>query len=200
MHYTDTTDHLVVTHGTFELVLHDGSKREVSVGDVITQLGGVHQWNNNGDEWASKWIPTLYYCKQVIHVGLRIRRDLSTVETSHCGWTNPRQRSSQCSQILVEVHRSTKETDGIEGTGQYDGHVCIVMVVLSLIYFSRFTFPPFPHIHVHIPQLLSIDQHLCLQHQHFNLVVRYDQVHQRRRYEHREHRKEWYRRWCCYQE
>jgi hypothetical protein len=40
MHYTDTTDYIVLTHGTCELVLHDGSKSRVVPGNVVI----VHHW------------------------------------------------------------------------------------------------------------------------------------------------------------
>lgn len=54
MHYTDTIDYAVATNGTFELVLHDGSKRVVKPGNVVVQLANVHQWNNVGDDWGSE--------------------------------------------------------------------------------------------------------------------------------------------------
>ena len=54
MHYTDSIDHLTITAGDLELVLHDGSKMQVPTGDVVVQVGSVHQWINNGDSWARK--------------------------------------------------------------------------------------------------------------------------------------------------
>ena len=52
MHFTNTIDYIVVTHGTLEIVLHDGSKRRAVAGDVVVQLANVHQWNNVGDNWG----------------------------------------------------------------------------------------------------------------------------------------------------
>jgi quercetin dioxygenase-like cupin family protein len=34
------------------LVLHDGSHKDVKVGDVIIQVGNIHQWVNVSDEPA----------------------------------------------------------------------------------------------------------------------------------------------------
>ncbi len=56
MHYTNSIDYLIMTNGTFELVLHDGSKRRLTPGDVVVQLANVHQWNNVGDDWARQSI------------------------------------------------------------------------------------------------------------------------------------------------
>lgn len=52
MHYTDTIDYIVVTNGQFQLLTHDGTSRTVNVGDFVTQLANLHQWNNKTDQWA----------------------------------------------------------------------------------------------------------------------------------------------------
>lgn len=52
MHYSNTIDYVVFTHGTWELVLHDGVKKTLRVGDVVVQLANVHQWINIGDDWG----------------------------------------------------------------------------------------------------------------------------------------------------
>ena len=52
MHYTNTIDYLVCTHGTIEILLHDGSKYMIKPGDFAVQLANVHQLNNVGDDWA----------------------------------------------------------------------------------------------------------------------------------------------------
>jgi quercetin dioxygenase-like cupin family protein len=51
-HFTNSIDYGVVTHGTMRLVLHDGSHKDVKVGDVIIQVGNIHQWVNVSDEPA----------------------------------------------------------------------------------------------------------------------------------------------------
>ncbi|CAD6564521.1 MAG: hypothetical protein TREMPRED_005399 [Tremellales sp. Tagirdzhanova-0007] len=52
MHYTNTIDYIVCTHGTIEILLHDGSKYKIQPGDFAVQLANVHQLNNKGDDWA----------------------------------------------------------------------------------------------------------------------------------------------------
>lgn len=52
MHFINTIDYVVITHGTFQLKFHDGTTTDVKPGDLIVQLGNVHQWNNSSDQWA----------------------------------------------------------------------------------------------------------------------------------------------------
>ncbi|WWD20840.1 hypothetical protein CI109_105317 [Kwoniella shandongensis] len=52
LHFTDTFDYLVITHGEAVLVLHDGTTKTVTVGDVIVQIANIHAWSNKTSEWA----------------------------------------------------------------------------------------------------------------------------------------------------
>jgi mannose-6-phosphate isomerase-like protein (cupin superfamily) len=51
-HTTDTLDYLVVVSGEIVLALDDGSRIELSPGDVVVQNGTRHTWINIGDEAA----------------------------------------------------------------------------------------------------------------------------------------------------
>jgi quercetin dioxygenase-like cupin family protein len=51
-HFTQSLDYVVVTHGTLRLAFHDGSHKDVKVGDVIIQVANIHQWVNVSDEPA----------------------------------------------------------------------------------------------------------------------------------------------------
>jgi quercetin dioxygenase-like cupin family protein len=50
MHRTDSLDYGIVTHGTPTLILDDGSKTVLAVGDVVVQRGTNHCWANESDE------------------------------------------------------------------------------------------------------------------------------------------------------
>ena len=52
MHFTDTLDYVIVTHGTLTLELHDGTTRDVGAGEVVIQLANVHAWHNRTDGWG----------------------------------------------------------------------------------------------------------------------------------------------------
>jgi quercetin dioxygenase-like cupin family protein len=46
MHRSATTDMLYVISGRCVLELDDGSKTEISAGDVVVQSGTMHRWHN----------------------------------------------------------------------------------------------------------------------------------------------------------
>ncbi|OCF35885.1 hypothetical protein I316_02379 [Kwoniella heveanensis BCC8398] len=52
LHFTNTFDYLIVTHGELEMALYDGSTKLVRVGDAIVQIANIHAWNNKTDQWA----------------------------------------------------------------------------------------------------------------------------------------------------
>ncbi|WVQ86105.1 hypothetical protein IAT38_008273 [Cryptococcus sp. DSM 104549] len=52
LHFTQTFDYLILTHGEAELILHDGTTQSVRQGDVVVQIGNIHAWNNPSSEWA----------------------------------------------------------------------------------------------------------------------------------------------------
>jgi hypothetical protein len=50
MHRTNTIDYLTVVCGSIDLTMQNAGEVHLEAGDIVVELGAVHQWWNRGDQ------------------------------------------------------------------------------------------------------------------------------------------------------